>query len=299
MDLLRFRQATSSPNPVSSSRKRTKVKNNLKLAIINCQSIKNKTPEFETFIESTDQDIVLGTESWLKPEILNSEIFPPQYNVFRKDRKNTNKKTGGGVFILVRKEYTCTELHLDSNCELIMVELQLKDQQNIKLGCFYRPPWSDDTYLEELAKNIDQVDPNRKANLWIGGDFNLPLIDWDNETPQPGNNQTKISNILLNSMNDHSLSQVVKSATSKNNILDLFFTTNPILVNRVVTAPPLSENADHDIVFVDINTIAYTTKQKQTTRLVYSKANWEGMRENSQHTRYQKPASRNNGTTSN
>jgi len=121
-------QAASSPQKQCPTRKRTPTKDNLKIAIINCQSLKNKTAELQLFIEDTDPDLILGTESWLKPEISNSEIFPPGNNVFRRDRTLENKKTGGGVFILARKEFVCSEVHLETNCKLVMMELHLIDQ---------------------------------------------------------------------------------------------------------------------------------------------------------------------------
>ena len=101
-------QATSSPHTNTTTRLRTPVKDNIKLAIVNCNSIVNKIQEFQTFLSVTDPDLVLGTD------ITNSEVFPPQYAVFRRDRKSDTKKSGGGVFILARKEYICTEIQVDT-----------------------------------------------------------------------------------------------------------------------------------------------------------------------------------------
>ena len=110
-------QATSSPHTNTTTRLRTPVKDNMKLAIVNCNSIVNKIQEFQTFLFVIDPDLVLGTESWLKPDITNSEVFPPEYAVFRRDRKSDTK------------EFICTEIQVDTNCEFQAIELQLKDQQ--------------------------------------------------------------------------------------------------------------------------------------------------------------------------
>ena len=126
-------QATSSPHTNTPTRLRTPVKDNIKLAIVNCNSVVNKIQEFQTFLSATDPDLVLGTESWLKPEISNSEVFPPEYTIFRTDRKSDTKKSGGGVFILARREYICSEIQVDTDCEFQVVELQLQDQQNVKV----------------------------------------------------------------------------------------------------------------------------------------------------------------------
>ena len=271
-------QATSSPHTNTTTRLRTPIKDNMKLAIVNCNSIVNKIQEFQTFLSVTDPDLVMGTESWLKPDITNSEVFPPEYAVFRRDRKSDTKKSGGGVFILARKEYICTEIQVDTNCEFQAIELQLKDQQNVKICNFYRPPWTDDSYFEDFIIAMQQVDAKGKGNIWVGGDFNLPDIDWSDVKLLPGNVNVNLSNSLIDLMNDMALTQVVDHPTRKNSILDLFFTSNATLVNRFTTTPPLTVKADHDIVFVDLNTRPHLPKQSQNTRYLYNKADWEEMR---------------------
>ena len=229
-------------------------------------------------MSSTDPDIVLGTESWLKPEILNCEVFPEEYTVYWKDRDIRHKLKGGGVFILVRIFFTSCEIEIDTECEALFVDLKLVDQQNVKIGCLYRPPWSDETYMKDFERVVKHVDPHRNGNLWIGGDFNLPKIDWTHQKILPQNPSGKISTALLNLTNDFSLTQIVDHPTRKENILDLFFTTNPILVNQVMTVPPLSNEADHDIVFIDLNTRAQIPRCTPSPRYIYSKADWESMR---------------------
>ena len=58
----------------------------LKVIVVNVQSIVAKREELWELLDSSDPDVVV-TETWLKPTVLNSEIFPPCYTVFRKDRK--------------------------------------------------------------------------------------------------------------------------------------------------------------------------------------------------------------------
>ena len=82
---------------------------------VNCRSIKDKKPEFETALHYLKPDIVCGTESWLKgikpgknprrDTIKSNEIFPHNYNVYRNDRGTL----GGGVFVLVEKLLTSVE----------------------------------------------------------------------------------------------------------------------------------------------------------------------------------------------
>jgi hypothetical protein len=59
---------------------------------VNCRSIYNKSLEFWNLIDTYDPDVVIGTESWLREEIGNAEIFRADYTTFRKDRHTR----GGG-----------------------------------------------------------------------------------------------------------------------------------------------------------------------------------------------------------
>ena len=113
---------------------------------MNCQSINNKRAELHTVIDSAKPDIILGNESWLTPDIKNSEIFPDSFDAIRKDR------VGGGVFIAFRRDLLCTESpELDANCEIIWCKLNIIGCRTLYLGSFYRPPRCiDSEYLTEL-----------------------------------------------------------------------------------------------------------------------------------------------------
>ena len=87
------------PNAASSPIVQTEAKsktNKARILIMNCQSIKNKKAEIHTVIESAKPDIILGNESWLTPDIRNSEIFPESFDAIRKDRASD---AHGGVLL--------------------------------------------------------------------------------------------------------------------------------------------------------------------------------------------------------
>ena len=123
---------------------------------------------------------------------------------------------------------------------------------------------------------MSSINPNHDKNLWIAGDFNLPHIDWKNMCVTPGNSQATQSDLLLEYALDQALTQLVTEPTRKENILDLVFTTSPSLVNRIGTTPPLGEG-DHNIVFVDVNTKAATTKKTSGVQQLFHKADWNSM----------------------
>lgn len=96
----------------------------------------------------------------------------------------------------------------------------------------------DQKKIEELEKSINTTVEGSKGNLpnILGGDFNLPHIDWGLNTvkpnPQYGN---EINKKLTDIVNDNDLTQVVREPTRGNNTsnLDLMFTTNPGLISSV------------------------------------------------------------------
>ena len=68
----------------------------LVLLQVNCRSIYNKALEFWNLVDTYNPDIIIGTESWLREEIGNTEIFRTDFTTFRRDRHDR----GWGVFVL-------------------------------------------------------------------------------------------------------------------------------------------------------------------------------------------------------
>jgi hypothetical protein len=50
---------------------------------VNCRSIYNKALEFWNLVDTYNPDVVIGTESWLKDDIGNSEVFRADFITFR------------------------------------------------------------------------------------------------------------------------------------------------------------------------------------------------------------------------
>ncbi|MEW8548672.1 MAG: hypothetical protein AB2693_34660, partial [Candidatus Thiodiazotropha sp.] len=70
--------------------------------------------------------------------------------------------------------------------------------------------------------------------------------------------------------------QMVTSPTRGQNILDLFFTSNPTLVHKVSIVPGLS---DHDIVLAEVNSCPEHIKQVPRDIPLYKKANWDQLKQ--------------------
>lgn len=123
-------RAPRHPKPKARSRTRSRPirRKALKFCLMNCQSIRSKRPDLEVVINDLNPDIIMGTESWLNPDIQNSEIFPPGYTIFRKDRTSTR---GGGVFQAIKSDLLASvRPEFDTDCECIWSRCQIKSRKS-------------------------------------------------------------------------------------------------------------------------------------------------------------------------
>ena len=144
--ILEASHSRTTSTPCKTTTKKSQPQRKLKILNFNCQSIVNKVQNFWLMVETEKPNVIVGTESWLYPEISDSEVFPPGFTPFRRDRKST--KRGGGVFILVHENFICTEQpEFSSECELLWVRLQIAGSHPLYIGAYYKPKEED---LESL-----------------------------------------------------------------------------------------------------------------------------------------------------
>ncbi|KAK3102607.1 hypothetical protein FSP39_012613 [Pinctada imbricata] len=227
---------TSSP---TSKRVNTSTRANtqhLRVLNINFQSIKNKKEELANIIETSDPSIIIGTETWLNPNIYSHELFPPNYEIIRKDRSDGY----GGVLLAIKNDLTTDSIHLppEYDCELVLAKIATGNNQPLIVGAAYRPPSNDPDYLHRLCGAIGHVTKTYKgAVTWIGGDFNLPDINWQTNTIEGNHNPRQLNASFLDMIHDCALEQMVTFPTRLVNTLDLFLTNRPSLISRCTPIP--------------------------------------------------------------
>ena len=220
----------------------------VKILNVNCRSVVNKKAEFFSLLNCHNPDIVIGTESWLTSNHLDSEVFPQSlgYTSFRRDRCSETK--GGGVFILVRNTFVATEQkELQTDCEILWVKLELEGCKSLYIASYYRPHEGDLHSFEELQKSLEHVS-QLNGDVWVLGDLNFPDISWSDEhvpSVKPGCSFPKLYRDFITTLDDCNLVQMVSKPTRGENIWDLFLTSNYTLVNTVDVKPGIS---DHDLV---------------------------------------------------
>ena len=63
---------------------------------VNCRTVYNKALEFWNLVDTYSPDVVIGTESWLKEDIGNAEVFRADFTTFRRDMSVHGGGGGGG-----------------------------------------------------------------------------------------------------------------------------------------------------------------------------------------------------------
>ena len=108
----------------------------------------------------------------------------------------------------------------------------------------------------------------------LAGDFNLPHIDWENNTVKTGSNQVNHHQELIEIIEDSGMEQlhVQLKPSRENNILDLFLTNQPSLVKSCNTIQGIS---DQNMIIVDTDLKPRYNKPKRREINIFKKANWD------------------------
>ncbi|XP_072018346.1 uncharacterized protein [Amphiura filiformis] len=171
-----------------------------------------------------------------------------------------------------------------------MLTLMLMQLQNASLpkcpwqksdsycGSRYRPPNNDAQYLDSLCSGIEAVSRQFKnAAVWIGGDLNLPDINWATLTIEGNQYPYSINARFLELLQNCGLQQMVMFPTRGESILDLFLTNRPSLVNKRAPLPGLG---DHDIVYTESCTVPQRSKPVKRKIYLWKQANICDMKRN-------------------
>ena len=116
---------------------------------------------------------------------------------------------------------------------------------------------------------------NSNQTIVLGGDFNLPGIDWDNGVVNPKAANKSQCELLLSSLDTHALAQIHKEPTTEENILDLLITNKLGLIKSSHSVPGIT---DHCAVVTELD---IDPPYRRTNPAQFKKANWEVIRQQS------------------
>ena len=102
-------------------------------------------------------------------------------------------------------------------------------------------------------------------------------IDWSVPSLITGKPDARHHQHLLDITSDHSLHQMTDIPTRNDRVLDIFFVKNPTNINKLTTLPPIGL-ADHDIVYIELDTQLKRVRETPRKIMRYDNANWENIR---------------------
>lgn len=219
----------------------------------NVQSINNKIPLLESFLQDQTYEVICLAETWISAGRehyiqVNGYQFAADFS--------RRKRKGGGVAILVRDgiEFTTRPDISDLSIEYIIECCAIELKPNLMIICIYRGDREIElffTFLNQLLKKLDKISNNK--HIIIGGDFNLNALD----------NSSKDYKMLVDTMLECNLRQIVHKPTREtpttSTCIDLIFTNN-----KNYTLNILDEGiSDHKCVLYTFN--SYLSRHPKTT----------------------------------
>nr|XP_054757019.1 ankyrin-3-like [Lytechinus pictus] len=130
---------------------------NIKFAMLNARSVKNKTAEFVDYILDHELDIVAVCETWLTPNDADmiGQLTPCGFTFKHIPRAG---KRGGGVAVLFKSQLDVRILDSPNITSFEMIQMSLNHKQKVlHLINVYRPPTPTQfqTFLEEFSNVLD------------------------------------------------------------------------------------------------------------------------------------------------
>ena len=150
------------------------------------------------------------TETWLSSTVVDGEILPTSYSLYRCDRVFR----GGGILLAVHQSIHSSIIpspHLEVVC------IQIVSYMPLVLCLVYIPPSASIGYVGEIQSFIDSI-ISSFSNIVILGDFNAPDICWATLLGQCSSSES-----LCDFVFRHDLTQV--PTHTGGNILDLILCT--------------------------------------------------------------------------
>ena len=208
---------------------------------------------------------VVLTETWLKSYISDAQLHIPGYEVSLCDR---DKRIGGGVLLYSHQGLPLSQKETfdDGTCQVLLCRF---DSIKVCLAIVYRPPESTSSSFSSVIQFLNHqfsMINDESYEICLAGDFNFPDIDWRSNTVLPGGtlDDQASANMLLKLMSDQLFNQYVLVPTRKNNILDLFLTSNDRLVTSVSSTP--TDLSDHNLIdiMLSFNPLSIEQHKMQT-----------------------------------
>lgn len=242
----------------------------------------SKTKQFFGTSSAYDYNIITLTETWLKSNIANAELFDDSYTVYRNDRDTR----GGGVLIALKNEIFASEqivIPNTDNLEYVCIKATTGSHCMYVYNAYIPPVSSAEIYSSHLAA-IHSIATDPEDVLIIVGDFNLPHVQWtmdDDVISIPTAFESQHASDFITGLLDLGVYQVNSIRNSKDRLLDLFF-TNDFTNISIDHAKPLSRVDEYHppiLATFEWHTAMSDTTSQPTKTFNWKRANFTAMNE--------------------
>lgn len=179
----------------------------------NARSLLPKMDLLKTWFMSANPDIVVISETWLKPSVPDDVICVGGYNVYRTDQKGR----AGGVAIYVSQKFSVSVLLSQSiprQFELIALDIRVANAPFTIIGC-YRPPSAASEALSTLTEVLSKLN-NSEIILFCD-------LNWDWLSDKSENFKLACSSLNLVQLID-SPTRLNPSKPNSDTLLDVILT---------------------------------------------------------------------------
>lgn len=227
----------------------------------NTRGLRTKTSDFLQSTCTLDYDFICISETWLNSNFHNSELFSPEYSVYRNDRDPlvSGKQRGGGVMVGVLNKFksrVISEWMGVGVIEDIWVAVELQDGVSWFLCCIYIPPH---TMFDDFVEYFNKLEliflKYPKHKFVIVGDFNIPDILWNFDSVHdayiPYSHGDLLSDLFVNNFSLLELRQFNGIRNINDRILDLVASRDLQLNVMRCDTPFVPEDSHH--VALEIN----------------------------------------------
>ena len=159
---------------------------------------------------------------------------------------------------------------------MVAIKVETYQKPVIFASC-YRPPKN--TNNELLLSEIMQLTSMQRINpIWIGGDFNLPNIDWEVKSIHNYQYPKQINKIFIDLIDSCRIGTSSDFPTRKQNTLDLIITNRLSFENKCIHVPDFDDNESE--ILSDLICHPQATKPIKRKIHNWKRANLEELRKN-------------------
>ena len=178
---------------------------------------------------------------------------------------------GGGVFICVKNNIACLELWVDDDFEILAIEVKGSDPSYTwEIIGTYRARNEGIGFIELLASRSAFLGNSIKRSI-IGGDLNLPQVNWKGIVDSASAAQTSINRLVW----DNGYTHVVDKPTREDSVLDVYLVRPD---STLISCDKVQGISDHCGVLLEVGWVEESLETHEKRLIpMYNKTNVLGL----------------------